>query len=324
MTAIIALLGALTGFGLLGVVGALRGIELPVRPSRSASPSGVAPALQGLTVRLVVAVLAGALAAAATGWPVGALAAAVGGFFLPGDTGGRGERARELARMEAIAGWTEMLRDTLAGAGGLEQSIIACAGVAPAAIRAEVLRLAARLERERLVTALRLFAGELNDPTGDLVVAALLFAAENSPKRLGVLLGTLADSARAEVDMRLRVDMGRARTRTAVRIVVIVTAVFVGGLVTLNRSYLHPYDSATGQLVLLLIGVCFGSAFWWLASASRFQREERVLGSVATGGDGAEAVGGAAGSAAGRRTSAVAPAAVRAGMSAGLDGRGPW
>jgi hypothetical protein len=231
-------------------------------------------------VRIAVAVLAAAVAAVGTGWPVGALVAGVGGFLLPGGTGGKADRARELARMEAIAGWTEMLRDTLAGAGGLEQSIIACAAVAPSAIRAEVLRLAARLERERLVTALRAFARELDDPTGDLVVAALLFAAENSPKRLGVLLGTLAESARAEVEMRLRVDTGRARTRTAVRIVVIVTAVFVGGLVAFNRSYLKPYDSATGQLVLLLIGLCFGVSFWWLSRASRFHREERVLGSV--------------------------------------------
>ncbi len=109
-------------------------------------------------------------------------------------------------------------------AAGLEQAIIATAPVAPLPIRAEVVTLAVRLEGERLAPALRAFADEVADPTGDLVVAALVLAAEHQAQRLGELLGSLAAAARDQATMRLRVEAGRARTRTSVKVVVGVTA----------------------------------------------------------------------------------------------------
>jgi hypothetical protein len=176
-----------------------------------------------------------------------------------------------------MAAWAEMLRDTMAGSGGLEQSIIATAGVAPAPIRPQVVRLAARLERERLAPALRTFADEIDDPSGDLVVAALVLAADKSPKRLGDLLGRLATSARAEVNMRMRIEAGRSRTRTSVKVVTVATVVFALFLLVFNRTYLHPYDTLVGQAVLAIIGLCFGSAFYWLSRSFSVEVEERFL-----------------------------------------------
>ena len=277
MSLLAVVLGAVAGLGAVVTALAVRGVE----PHESRAPVAPAPTgarIERLTVRLAVAVVAGVAIGALTRWPVAALLVAVAGFLAPGLLGGRHERERLVARIEGIASWSEMLRDTLAGAGGLEQSIIASAGVAPEAIRPEVQRLAARLERDRLGPALRDFAEELDDPTGDLVVAALVLAADKSPKRLGSLLGTLAASARDEVNMRLRVDAGRARTRASVKVVTVATAVFTIGLIVLNRQYLDPYDSAFGQVMLLLIGACFALAFWWLARAAKFEPQERFLG----------------------------------------------
>src|SRR3546814_17165109 len=118
----------------------------------------------------------------------------------------------------------------------------------------EVAALAVRLERERLPIALQEFATQVDDPTCDLVVAALLLAADKSPKRLGELLGMLAVSARAEVNMRLRVEAGRARSRPSVRVVSIATASFALGLIVLHRRSLEPYDRAPGQAVPDLAG----------------------------------------------------------------------
>lgn len=276
MTVLVVLLGALAGLGVVLGVLALRG-----RPLLDARPRLNRPApaarVEHLTIRIAVAVVAAVLVGVLTRWPVAALLVGIGGFIAPGMLSGRGDRARQLQRVEGIAAWAEMLRDTLAGAGGLEQSIIASATVAPPAIRPEVQRLAARLERQRLSTSLLLFADELDDATGDLVVAALLLAADKSPKRLGALLGTLAKSAREEVTMRLRVEAGRARTRASVKVVTIATAVFAIGLVVLNRAYLEPYDDALGQGVLAIVGACFATAFWWLARSARFDGQERFL-----------------------------------------------
>jgi tight adherence protein B len=277
VTLVIALLGVLVGLGVVLMIVALRGTE--PRPARTARTGEVSKSIkvEHLLVRLAIGVVVGVIVALVTGWPVAAILLGAVGFLLPTLVGGRAAQMAKIERVEAIAAWAEMLRDTMAGAGGLEQSIIACSGVAPMPIRREVLGLAARLEREKLAPALREFANELDDPTGDLVVAALVLAADKSPKRLGALLGMLAQSARAEVNMRLRVEASRARTRTSVRVVTISTVVFVLGLIVLNRRYLDPYDSLVGQSVMALVGLCFGGAFYWLAKASRFEAEERFL-----------------------------------------------
>src|SRR5438094_111914 len=83
---------------------------------------------------------------------------------------------------------------------------------------------------QRLVPALRAFADDLADPTADLVVAALVVAAGTHAGRLGDLLGALARAARDEATMQLRVEAGRARTRTAVRVVVGSTTAMAVGL----------------------------------------------------------------------------------------------
>lgn len=273
MTAVAALLGMTLAGGITLFVMAVRGGEPPVEKLPSVKPERD----RGFAVRVALAAGTGVLVGALTRWPAAALLGAGAAFFVPTMMGGKASRDAQLAKVEAIAGWAEMLRDTLAGAGGLEQSIMATAGVAPLPIRSNVLGLAAQLERERLAPALRSFADGLNDSTGDLVVAALVLAADKSPRRLGDLLGSLAASARADVNMRLRVEAGRARTRTSARVVTISTIVFAFGLVVLNRGYLDPYDTALGQAVLVLVGACFATAFWWLARASRAAPASRLL-----------------------------------------------
>jgi tight adherence protein B len=274
MALIAGLLGACFALGLVTFLVAMRPVAPDDRPPPRSRPG---LSLPKLTVRVVLALVAAAVAAAVTQWPMAVLLFGAGGFMAPSLVGGGAARKVQLARIEAMAAWAEMLRDTMAGSGGLEQSILATSVVAPQAIRPEVVRLAARLERDRLAPSLREFADEINDPAGDLVVAALLLAADKSPKRLGDLLGRLATSARAEVSMRLRVEAGRARTRTSVRVITAFTTGFAVFLLLFNRKYLDPYDSAQGQLVLGLVGLCFGGAYYWLARAFRQEDDERLL-----------------------------------------------
>jgi hypothetical protein len=278
MITVMALLGALFAVGIVTAAVALRPVEPgQIRPSRLSTPLDVSQLVENFTLRLALGVGAAVVVGALTFWPMAALLAGVGAFMAPSLMGGGAARRVRLDRTEAIAAWAEMLRDTMAGSGGLEQSIIATAAVAPMPIRREVVRLAARLERERLAPSLREFADELDQPSGDLVVAALILAADKSPKRLGDLLGRLATSARANVNMQLRIDAGRARVQTAVKVITGFTSGFALLLLVLNKEYLEPYDSITGQVVLGVVGLCFGGAFLWLARAFRYQDEERFL-----------------------------------------------
>ncbi|MEU5259750.1 type II secretion system F family protein [Amycolatopsis sp. NPDC021455] len=273
-TLVVGLAGLGTAVGLLFVLAGLRGPQLVRRP-RSAPPWR-ADRTWGL--RLALALGVGLLAGAATGWLVGGALAAGAVWFLPRLVGPDRAHVRRVARIEAVASWTEMLRDTLSAAAGLEQAILATAPLAPAAIRGEVGRLASRLQNgHRLAPALRQLAEELADSTADLVIAALVLAAEHQARQLGELLGSLAETARSQAAMRMRVETGRARTRTSVRVVVATTVAFAVGVVVFNRGYLTAYDSALGQAVLLVIGGLFGAGFGWLVRVASGRGDSRVL-----------------------------------------------
>ena len=270
-------LGALCALGVVMFAVAMRPVAPDeVRP-RSRPMADARTRCENLVLRIALGVGAAVVVGVATRWPMAALLVGIAGFLAPSLLGGEAQRKAKLDRIESVASWAEMLRDTMAGSGGLEQSIIATAGLAPDPIRPEVVRLAARLERERLAPSLRVFADDLDDPTADLVVAALILAADKSPKRLGDLLGRLARSAREDVNMRLRVEAGRSRTRTSVKVITVFTTLFAVFLIVFNRKYLEPYDTLQGQAVLGLIGLCFGSAFFWLSRSFRVEAEERFL-----------------------------------------------
>lgn len=227
---------------------------------------------------LVGAAFAGLAVGTVTGWLVGAVLTAFAVFGLPRILGSNVDHKAHLERIEAIAGWTEMLRDTLVAAAGLEQAILATAPACPVAIRDEITELAVRLERgERLAPSLRYLADQLHDPTADLVISALVLAAEHQARQLADLLGELASEAREQASMRMRVEAGRARTRTSVRVIVITTLSFAVGLVLLNRGYLAPYDSAIGQIILALVGALFATAFVWLTRIARLRAPQRFL-----------------------------------------------
>lgn len=221
-------------------------------------------------IRLAGCLAVAAVVGAATRWPVGAALAALAAWTLPALLGGDQANTQALARTEAVASWAEMLRDNLGAAAGLEQAIIAAAQVPPAAIAHEVTTLAADIRAGTgFATALANFRAALNDPIGDLVVRALSQAAHRQGSRLTDLLSELAELARKRAAVRLRVAAGRARVRTSARVITATTMVFAAGLVVLNRKYLAPYDDATGQLVLLLVGGCFAAGFAGLTHLGR-------------------------------------------------------
>ncbi|MDG4795008.1 type II secretion system F family protein [Micromonospora sp. WMMD1082] len=230
--------------------------------------------------RLLAAVAAGLAAATLTRWPVAALLGGAAVWALPRILGPDRDQVRALARIEAVAAWAELLRDTLSSAAGLEQAITATAAVTPAPIRAQVTALAQAVRGgARLPDALHALAADLADPVADLVVRALTQAAGHHGGQLTDSLTSLAATARDLAAIRMRIATKRAATRTAARVITGTSIAMVAGLILLNRGFLAPYHSVTGQLVLLLVGGVFAGGFWWLARASRLPQPPRVLGS---------------------------------------------
>ena len=186
-------------------------------------------------------------------------------------------RRDERGLADAIATWTEQLRDTLAGAHGLEQAIVATSVHAPLAISSAVSRLSAQIQYGRLSDGLRRFADDVDHPISDFVSAALITATEYQARDLAQLLGHLAQCARDEGRMRTRIWVGRARTRSSVRIITFVVIGFVCALVVFNREYLNVYSSFEGQIILSGIFILFGCSLIMLDQFSRIAAPQRFI-----------------------------------------------
>jgi tight adherence protein B len=271
VTALLLVLGAGAGGGILLFVWGIR----PV--ARVGPQPRTATIFPNLTARLLQAGAAALVAGGLTRWPVAVAAGAGFGFFAGDLFSGKARRHRDVDKSEAIAAWTEMLRDTITAVSGLEEAIVATAHLAPSQIRPAITDLVLRLERQPLSASLGRLAADLGDPTADLVIAALALAARGEAKELGELLSSLAETARDNASMRVRIDAVRARTRTAVRIISAVTVVMVVLLLLLNRSYLQPFDTVAGQATLTVIFAGFGAGLTWLAAMSRYQAPERFI-----------------------------------------------
>ena len=230
------------------------------------------------TLRWPAAAAVAALVWGVTGWPALGLGAAVATIGLPA-MGGAGSRAvAQIERVEAVEEWTRRLADVLAIGVGLEQAVQAAARTAPGPIAPEVAALSARIAaRTPTETALRRFADDLDDPTSDLVVAALILASRRRGPGVAAALTAIADSVGEEVAARRRIEADRAKPRTTARAVTSITlAIVAGGL--LNRGYVAPYGTALGQVVLGATLGFFGAALWWMHAMTRTTAPARILG----------------------------------------------
>ncbi|MGL5857624.1 MAG: type II secretion system F family protein [Angustibacter sp.] len=275
---LIVALGGAVGAGVLLLVRAL----VPPQSVGPSTGSAAVTRLRELVARAgrrgLIAVAVGVVMLAVTRWVVAGVAVAVLAFAWPALFGGaRAERAA-MERLEGLAAWTESLRDTIAGAVGLEQAIPATAHAAAPSVAGPLQALSDRLRvRTPLPAALARFAEDLDDASADLVVSALVLNSRLRGPGLRQVLTSLAESVRADLDARRRIAAGRASTRRSVQIVVGVTVAFVGGLILFNRGYLEPYTTVAGQVVLATIFGLFAAGFAWMRRLSRFVTPERFL-----------------------------------------------
>ncbi|MER5619899.1 type II secretion system F family protein [Streptosporangium sp. NPDC002544] len=274
---LVLLAGIAIGAGLFLLVVALYGVR--PRPSSPGRQAGRREFVRTLSTRTAVGVIVGVVVLVVTGWPVMAVGAVLLALAWRGLSGGAAEERTAMRRLEALAAWTESLRDTIAGAAGLEQAIPSSIRAAAPTLRPHLRSMVDRLHtRMALPDALRRFADELDDPSADLVVAALILNSKLRGPGLRDVLGALAVSAREELDMRRRVEAERRSTRRSVQIVVGTAIAFAVMLVVFNPSYVEEYDNALGQAVLVVVAGLFGAGFAWMRRLARFDKPARLLG----------------------------------------------
>jgi Flp pilus assembly protein TadB len=270
------LIGAVTGGGLFLLVIALRG--LPVRPKNQGPGKLERQVRELLSVRGGIALIAGILVLVATRWIVAGVGVALLAYSWR-SLGGAASERKTMSRLESLATWTESLRDTIAGAVGLEQAIPSSIRVADISIREPLTKLVDRLHtRVPMHVALRRFADDLDDPSADMIIAALIINSRLRGPGLRALLGALAVSVREELDMRRKVNAGRRSTRRSVQIVVAVSVGMAIALAVLDHTFLSPYDGVYGQFVLVIIGAIYAAGILWLRRLATFETPQRLLG----------------------------------------------
>jgi Flp pilus assembly protein TadB len=182
-----------------------------------------------------------------------------------------------IGALEGLSEWTQRLAGLLRLGMGLEQAMIASRQGAPEEVAGQITNLSDRLRQGwRPQEALHAFAAELDDITADKVVAALILSAGDRGPGLAQALEDLAGTVREEVAKKRSIEADRAKPRTTVRWMTIITvAVVAAGFFV--PSYTRPYSSLLGQLVLAFLTAGFVGVLALMRQLGSFRRIPRFL-----------------------------------------------
>jgi Flp pilus assembly protein TadB len=230
-----------------------------------------------MTSGLIGAALAAGLVAwLATGWVAAVVVLPAASIVLPRLLS-PAPSGTDVAQLAALAQWVRGLAGLLVAGAGIEHAVHASVASAPPAVQAPVAALSARL-RAQVPTerALRAFADDLDDATGDLVASALILGTRRREGGLAAVLEDFAASVADEVRMRQAVEADRAKPRNTARWVtaISVTVITVLFLVT---DYMDPYRDGTGQLVLVVLLAAFVASLAWMRRLSAGSPTPRFL-----------------------------------------------
>lgn len=186
--------------------------------------------------------------------------------------------ATPVAKLEAMEEWTRSLAGVLTVGVGLEQAITATMKSTPDAIRPEVTTLVARLRaRWPTVAALRAFADDLDDATGDLIASSLILGATRRGAGLAAVLEGLASTVAQDVQVRRKIEADRSKPRTTARMVTVITLVVLA-FMTFNSSYIEPYGTPIGQIVLIVLLTCYVLCLLWMRQITKAKPLPRIMG----------------------------------------------
>ncbi|MGW4271286.1 type II secretion system F family protein [Streptomyces seoulensis] len=182
-----------------------------------------------------------------------------------------------IGQLEALSEWTQRLAGLLRLGMGLEQAMITSRQGAPDELALQINNLSDRLRLGwRPDKALRAFADDLDDVTADKVTAALILSVNDRGPGLAQALEDLSGTVREEVARKRAIEADRAKPRTTVRWMTIITVgVVVAGFFV--PSYTKPYSTLLGQLVLAFLTAGFVGVLALMRQLGSFRRIPRFL-----------------------------------------------
>jgi len=255
--------------GLVGVAAGFLGTDQPKGPSwaarlRARGGLGDLDARLRRRTRLTVGAIAGAVVWLFTGVFVAGVLVVVAFAGVPWLLAPTRGAAVRIGKLEALGDWTQRLANVLRLGRGLDEALKISRKGVPEDIAGEVTDLVDRLHVGwRPGDALREFGNALDDVTADKIVAALILSASDRGPGLAQALDDLADSVHEEVAKRRGIEADRAKPRTTVRWMTIIT-LGVAGAGFLVPGYTAPYATLLGQLILGLLTAGFVGVLAWM------------------------------------------------------------
>lgn len=264
-------LAGLAGFLIVGGLAfAFSGVRLsPIKEKPTSRMKG--PGVE--RERLLAIAVGAAIGLIATRWPAMAAVGGIVGGLIP--LGRR--KTDDATRAEAIALWAEMLRDSVGSARGIESVLVGTAAAAPATIRADVQRAAARLPYDDFEDVMEQLAEDLAHPIGDLVVSAMRLAARGGGRQLREVLANLASAAHAEAESHRRTAVARQQPRSTMRTVIAAIGAFSGLIFLAAGDWMEEYSTFQGQVVLLFVAAWFAGGIYWMARMGRTPPVDRFF-----------------------------------------------
>lgn len=283
---LLAAVGGMTVIGglLLVIAGVRRSPDVGPRPAGRRRSLLAARSKHAAAVRNagLVGLVLGLLVGISSGWLIAIIAVPLATMSIPILMRGSHGKQR-IAKLEGLGEWTRSLSGVLSAGVGLDQGIeVTLSRSTPESIRSEVSVLVSRIRSGwDTTTALRAFADDIADPTGDAIVAGLILAA-GRPGTAGVsrMLEGIAERATEDIRNRRRIESDLAGPRTTVRWITILTPVFAILMLLIQRDYMGVYSTPMGQAFLLLLLIGYLGILLWLRRVSRGRPQGRLLGTV--------------------------------------------
>lgn len=281
-----ALGGALLVAGVIGLIVGLRKTAVdgaaPPRRRRSRSRAMARLMRMDRRTRLLASIglVGGVVVYLITGWLVSLVIGPIAGIGLP-ILLASGEGGAAVKKLEALEEWVRSLAGVLTVGVGLEEALRMTLRSVPDAIRPEVTTLVARLRaRWGTEAALRAFADDLDDATGDVVSASLILGARRRGAGLASVLESTAQSVADDVRARREIEAERAGPRSTARWVTIITA-GVLGVLALTGDYIEPYSSPIGQILITLFLAAYVGLLVLMRNMSKGTPLPRFMGADA-------------------------------------------
>ena len=257
MTGLAAFLGAVALVGAVVLAVSLRH-PAPVKARRqrltpaqawaraTRRPPGAAGQRRDLV--LLASIAGGFVVFVWTGWLIALLAVPVAALLLPKLLGKAPPSDTEL--LEALDRWVRTLATTMPSGRDVLQAIRAARNSAPPLIADDVALLVDRLDRRwDARVALQRFADALDNPESDAVVMSLMLATTRTQGVRDNLLA-IADGLQERLRAARTVANERAKPRTNVRTVTVLSALLVTATAFFSRGYFAPYTSPLGEIVI--------------------------------------------------------------------------